>query len=79
LLSSVAGIEITSRKLAVAGQAHYIYQFGFEANSTYERVERRVFGPWEKNHIQVLFPGHEAPEPTGTFEAVDVIDAMPTE
>jgi hypothetical protein len=76
-LSSVAGLEITSRRFAVAEQAHYIYQFGFDANATYERVLRRTFGPWDLNHIQVLVPGREAPEPTGELELVDVTDPMP--
>lgn len=75
-LSTVAGVEITSRRFTVAAQQHYIYQFGFEANATYERVLRRTFGPWDLNHIQILVPGREAPEPTDELELVDVVDPM---
>lgn len=76
-LSTVAGIEITSRAFAVADQQHYIYQFGFEANATYERVERRTFGPWDVNHITATLPGRTAPEPTAPLTAVDTEDPMP--
>lgn len=76
-LSTVAGIEITSRVFTVADQQHYIYQFGFDANVTYERVERRTFGPWDVNHITATLPGRTAPEPTTPLTAVDTKDAMP--
>jgi hypothetical protein len=76
-LSTVAGIEITSRAFTVAEQQHYIYQFGFDANVTYERVERRTFGPWDVNHITATLPGRTAPEPTAPLTAVDTEDAMP--
>ncbi len=76
-LSTVAGIEITSRAFSVADQQHYIYEFGFQANSTLEHVERRTFGPWDVNHITATLPGGTAPEPTGPLTAVDVEDDMP--
>lgn len=72
-----AGVEITNRALAVAGQAHYVYSFDFEVNSVLSKLEERNFGDWNVNAIEASLPGREAPEPTAVITLIDTEDDMP--
>jgi len=71
-----AGVEITNRSLAVAGQSHFIYSFEFELNTVLSKLEERTFGDWDVNAIQAKLPAGEAPEPTTPLTIVDVADDM---
>jgi hypothetical protein len=77
ICSMGAGVEIVERALAVAKREHFIYSMDFEVNQVVSKLERRVFGPWEVNHIVEKLPGREAPEPTTPLTIADTEDDMP--
>ena len=78
-----AGIEITSRDLAVAGTDAYIYSLEFEVNSVLSTLDARSFGPWLKYHYVLNLAGRESIDEDGEvveeedFPLVDATELMP--
>ena len=78
-----AGIEITSRDLAVAAPDHYIFSFEFEANQVMTKLDARAFERWETYHLEQLIaqpqPEDEEEDPVAGFPIVNLDEDMPQE
>lgn len=83
LSSMGAGVEITSRNMAVADTDHYIYSFEFECNQVLSKMDIRTFQRWETWHLEELLSDRRSVDGDGVvteepdFPLVDLDVDMP--